>query len=204
MKKFVWLVIFITISSFIWADVLPDNWTGDTDIETYKEETTVHGGTYSCKVVVNSGTQANCDFSSNVAISVNGDDTYTYSFWVYMSDHVRVTGVLDWDGSSTYSNIYVGPATGGWSQFTYSATVPTGATAVNLRMRFYDTTGFSAPETCYVDDVTFESPTGTSLTVTNGDFESWPTIKITIYHFPALPANTPFLLRLKLVMCSAM
>jgi hypothetical protein len=34
--------------------------------------------------------------------------------------------------------------------------------------------GFAAPETQYVDLVSFESPVGNILTVTNGDFENWP------------------------------
>lgn len=180
MKKFT-LNALLTLAFLFFADialmaqVLPNNWTGDTDIETYQETTIVYSGSSSCKVVVNSGTQANCDLTNNVAISVTAGDTYTFSFWANTSNGVRITGALDWAGASaTYSNIYVGPATGGWSQFTFSDIVPAGATAVNLRMRFYDVSGFVAPETQYVDDVTFESPTGTPKTVTNGGFESWP------------------------------
>ena len=175
MKKLLLLVSFIFIASLCFGQVLPTNWTGDSDIDTYKEETIIHEGTYSCKVVVNSGTQGNCDFSNDVEITVTGDDTYTVSFWAYTSEHVRITCVLDWNGaSSTYTGVYVGPNTGGWAEFTYSNDVPTSATGVNLRLRFYDTSGFSAPETCYVDDVTFQSPTGTPIAVTNGDFETWP------------------------------
>jgi len=181
MKKFTFGTILIVVFLFsanikMLAQVTPDNWTGDFDIDTYQEATEIHGGSYSCMVVVNSGDQASCDLSSDVAIPVTAGDTYTLSFWAYTSDFVRITGVLDWSGgpSSTYSGIYVGPATGGWSQFTFSDVVPTGATGVNLRLRFYDVSGFTAPETQYVDDVEFESPSGTSLTVTNGGFESWP------------------------------
>ncbi|HFE63202.1 MAG TPA: T9SS type A sorting domain-containing protein [Caldithrix sp.] len=174
------LLVFVIFSFFGlmqigFAQVLPNNWTGDTGIDTYQESTTVHGGSYSCRIDVNTSTQSNCDLSNDIAINVSAGSTYTFSFWAYTSTHVRITGVLDWVGaSSTYTNTYVGPNTGGWTQFTYSSTVPTGATGVNLRIRCYDTSGFSAPETQYVDDFTFESPTGTSLTVTNGDMESWP------------------------------
>ncbi|MBN2018246.1 MAG: T9SS type A sorting domain-containing protein [Candidatus Cloacimonetes bacterium] len=175
MKKLAILFSLLLLSGMCFAQALPDDWTGDTDIDTYKEEIEVHGGTYSCKVVVNSGTQANCDFSNDVEIAVTAGNTYTVSFWAYTSEHVRITCALDWVGaSSTYPGTYIGPDTGGWAQYTQSDEVPSGVTGVNLRLRFYDTSGFSAPETCYVDDVTFECPTGTPLTVTNGDFESWP------------------------------
>ena len=175
MKKLAILVFFLMLSGVCFAQALPDDWTGDSDIDTYQEATIVHGGTYSCKVVVNSGTQGNCDFSNDVAIPVTAGDTYTVSFWAYTSEHTRITCALDWTGaSSTYPGTYVGPNTGGWAQYTQSDVVPAGVTAVNLRLRFYDTSGFAAPEICYVDDVTFESPTGTALPVTNGDFESWP------------------------------
>lgn len=169
------VAFFLGLTINMSAQVTPDNWTGDSDIDTYQETATIHTGSSSCKVDVQSGTQANCDLSNNVEISVTEGDTYTFTFWAYTSDHVKITGVLDWNGaSSTYSGQYVGPATGGWQQFTFSDVVPAGATGVNLRLRFYDATGFAPPETQYVDDVEFESPTGSSLTVTNGDFESWP------------------------------
>ena len=175
MKKLAILLSLLLWAGLCFAQAIPDDWTGDSDIETYQEDTIVHGGTYSCKVVVNSGIQANCDFSNDDAISVTAGNTYTVSFWAYTSEHTRITCAFDFTGASTvYSGSYVGPNTGGWEQYTYSDEVPDGATGVNLRLRFYDTSGFVAPETCYVDDVTFESPTGTSLPVTNGDFESWP------------------------------
>ena len=180
MKKFTISAIVIMAFLFgstitVLAQVTPDDWTGDSDIDTYQETTIVHGGSSSCKVDVKSGTQANCDLSNDIAINVTAGNTYTLTFWAYTSDHVRITGVLDWVGaSSTYSGQYVGPATGGWAQFTYSNVVPSTATGVNVRLRFYDVSGFTAPETQYVDDVEFESPTGTPLTVSNGGFENWP------------------------------
>jgi len=175
MKKIAILLSLLLWTGLCLAQALPDDWSGDSDIDTYQEDTIVHGGTYSCEVVVNSGTQGNCDFSNDVAIPVTAGNTYTVTFWAYTSEHTRITCAFDWTGASTvYSGTYVGPDTGGWEQYTYSNDVPSGATAVNLRLRFYDTSGFTAPETCYVDDVAFESPTGTPLPVTNGDFESWP------------------------------
>jgi PKD repeat protein len=178
MKKITFIIALLFLSAIYFTgntQELPNNWLGDTGIDTYQESTIVHGGTYSCRIDVNTGSQSSCDFSNTEAISVTEGDTYTFSFWAYTSEFVRITGVLDWVGaSSTYSGAYVGPNTLGWAQFTYSGTVPTGATGVNLRIRCYDVSGFVAPETQYVDDFTFESPTGTPLTVTNGDMESWP------------------------------
>ncbi|OFY52099.1 MAG: hypothetical protein A2W85_11775 [Bacteroidetes bacterium GWF2_41_31] len=180
MKKFTLsamvILTFLLMSTIsVYAQILPVNWTGDIDIDTYQETSVIHGGSSSCKIVVNTGTQANCDLTSAVPINVTAGNTYTFSFWAYTSEFVRIRAVFIWVGASTtYSANYAGPATGGWVQFTFSDVVPAGATAVSLGLRSYDVTGFSAPETQYVDDVTFESPTGTSLTVANGGFESWP------------------------------
>jgi|JFJP01.1.fsa_nt_gi hypothetical protein len=172
---------------------LPNDWTGDTDIETFQSTTIVHGGSYSCGVIVNSDTQANCDLSNTVAINVVAGATYKVSFWANTSQNVRITCALDWVGASaTYSNTYVGPATNGWAIFEYSNTVPDGVTGVKLRLRFYDVTpGFVAPETQYVDDLQFQSPEGTTLTVSNGNFESWPNIKPEPSNYPTGFAATP-------------
>jgi len=158
----------------ILAQVLPDDWSGDSGIDTYEETTIVHGGAASCKIVVNTGSQSSCDLENDVAISVTAGDTYTYTFWAYTSDHVKIRAILDWDDGNTEYCGYVNPASSGWVQFIYNETVPAGVTSVNVRIRCYDVSGFTAPETQYVDDVQFESPTGTALTVSNGDFESWP------------------------------
>jgi len=178
MKKITFVIALLFLSAIYFTgntQELPNNWLGDTGIDTYQESTTVYGGTYSCRIDVNTGSQSSCDFSNTEAISVTEGETYTFSFWAYTSEFVRITGVLDWVGaSSTYSGTYIGPNTLGWAQYSYSGTVPTGATGVNLRIRCYDVSGFVAPEAQYVDDFTFESPTGTPLTVTNGDMESWP------------------------------
>jgi hypothetical protein len=180
MKKifFTSLVIFLGLLNYItYSQTLPVNWTGDIDIDTYQESTIIHGGLFSCRIDVNSGTQANCDLSNDVIINVTAGNTYTYSFWAYTSAHVRITGVLDWIGAAVvYNNVYVGPNTGGWAQWTFSGTVPSGATGVNLRIRCYDVTGYTSPEIQYIDDFSFESPTGTSLPVSNGNLENWPSV----------------------------
>ena len=159
----------------MFAQLVPTDWTGDSDIDTYEETSIVYSGNSSCKVVVNSGTQGNCDLGSNVELEVTAGNTFTFSFWANTSEHVRISGVLDWgEGSEPYTNVYVGPATGGWEQFTFSDVVPAGESVVTVRLRFYDVSGFAAPETQYVDKVEFESPTGTALEVANGSFEQWP------------------------------
>jgi len=150
MKKFTILIAFALIFGAVQAQ-LPDNWTGDSGIDLFQESTTVHGGTYSCGVIVNTGIQGNCDLTNEVAIEVADGDDYHVSFWAYTSEFNRATVVLDWVGaSSTYSGTYVGPATVGWEQLTYDGIVPSGATAVNIRIRFYDVSGFTPPETQYI------------------------------------------------------
>jgi len=156
---------------------LPDNWTDDSGIDVFQEMTTVHSGIYSAGVIVNTGTQADCDFANDVALAVSEGDDFKVSFWAYTSEFVRVTCVLDWVGaSSLYTNEYVGPATGDWVQLVYEDIVPVGATEVTIRLRFYDVSGFTPGETQYVDDVEFESPIGEAMVVANGDFETWPSL----------------------------
>ena len=174
MKKKLLLVILLISFMYVFGQTLPDNWSGDSGIDTYQESSTVHGGSYSCRIDVNTGSQASCDFTNTSAISITAGDSYTVKFWYQTSAHVKGRIVLDWTGASSTYGGYTNAGSTGWEQFTASGTVPTGATAVNIRIRFYDQSGFSAPETQYIDDVEFESPTGTSLTVTNGDLESWP------------------------------
>ena len=174
MKKITFLILagmFSVLTSF--SQVLPDNWTGDTGIDTYQESTNVHGGSYSCRVDVNTGTQGNCDMRHD-EVAVTAGDSYTYSFWVWTSAHVKARVVLEWTGASIYYGGYSNAGTGGFEEVVATGTVPTGATGVKVGVRFYDQSGFSAPETQYIDDFTLESPTGTPITLANGDMESWP------------------------------
>jgi hypothetical protein len=203
MKNFV--LLFALFFAFATSQAqLPDFWTGDTDIETFQETTTVHGGTSSCGVVVNSGTQANCDLTNSEVIEVSEGDDYKVSFWANTTEHVRVTCALDWVGApAAYSNTYVGPATNGWAQYEFTDVVPTGATGVKLRIRFYDVAGFAAPETQYVDDLQFQSPVGAAITVANGDFESWPSIKPEPSEYPTAFAATPLGLNISLTWTDA-
>jgi hypothetical protein len=174
MKKTTIFLVFSFLFGSLYAQ-LPDDWTSDSGIETFQEMATVHSGAYSAGVIVNTGTQADCDFSNEVALTVSEGDDFKVSFWANTSEFVRITAVLDWVGASAqYSNIYVGPATAGWEQLVFENVVPVGATAVKLRLRFYDVAGFTPPETQFVDDVQFESPIGEAILVSNGDFENWP------------------------------
>ncbi len=174
MKKILLLIFSLAVTANVNSQTLPDNWTGDSGIDTYQESTTVHGGTYSCKVVVNTGTQGNCDMR-NDEVSVTAGESYTYSFWGYTSEHVKIRSVLEWTGASiTYGTGYIAANSGGWIQKTETGTVPSGATGVKIGVRFYDVSGFSAGEIQYIDDFTFESPTGTPVPLMNGDMESWP------------------------------
>ena len=184
MKKITILIALTLIFGSLQAQ-LPDNWVDDSGIETYQEMTTVHGGDYSCGVIVNTGVQGDCDFTNVVAVPVSEGDDFKVSFWAYTSEFVRITCALDWVGASTtWTQTYVGPATAGWEQFVYEDIVPAGANEVNIRLRFYDVAGFTPPETQFVDDVEFESPIGEPLLVTNGDFESWPGINPEPSNYP--------------------
>ena len=156
---------------------LPDNWTDDSGIDVFQEMTTVHSGTYSCGVIVNTDVQGDCDLANEVALTVSEGDDFKVSFWAYTSEFVRVTCALDWEGASTtWTQAYIGPATVGWEQFVFEGIVPDGATEVTIRLRFYDVTGFTPPQTQYIDDVEFESPVGEAMVVANGDFETWPSL----------------------------
>lgn len=157
---------------------LPSNWTDDTGIETFKESTTVHGGEYSCGVIVNTDAQANCNLINQVAIPVNAGESFTVSFWGITSPKVLVRAFFYWEGVGTnFSPTYLAPGTQQWAMFSYQDTVPAGAVSLKIGLRFYDVTGFVPGEIQYVDDVRFESPNGNSLTVSNGDFESWAILK---------------------------
>jgi len=158
---------------------LPINWTGDIGIETFKEATIIQEGLFSCGVIVNTGTQADCDLTNSVEIPVTAGATFKFSFWYFTSLNVRVRAAMDWsDATTTYSVAYAGPTTtGNWAEFSFEDVVPAAVVSVKVRLRFYDVPpGFVAPETQYVDNVKFESPVGTALTVNNGNFENWPGI----------------------------
>ncbi len=156
---------------------LPNHWTGDSGIDTYKALSTVHGGSAACEIVVNTGSQSSCDFSNEVGVTVTPGETFTYSFWMWPSSHVRGRIIVDfYRGDGTYlSSSYGGysAGSGAWEQVAMSGTVPTDAATAKVRVRFYDQSGFVAGESQFVDDFTFESPTGTVLSVANGDLESW-------------------------------
>ena len=198
MKRFT--LFFLTIMAFTAINAqLPDNWADDSGISVFQEVTTVHGGDNSCGVIVNTAVQGDCDLTNEVVIPVAEGDDFKVSFWANTSEFVRITCALDWVGApSVYTNVYVGPATAGWEQFVHEDIVPAGATEVNIRIRFYDVSGFNPPETQYVDDFGFESPIGEPLTVANGDFENWPTLKPEPTNYPTDFTATPISLSAKL------
>ena len=173
MKKLA-LIFLAIFGAFAVQAQEPLNWVGDTDIEVFQESSNVYAGNYSCGIIVNTGTQANCDFDNDVAIPVNAGDTFTMSFWGYTSEFVRARAKLTWsDGAVLYATTYLGPNTGGWAQFTFEGEVPADITSAKVGVRFYDVAGFTPGEVQYIDGFAFESPTGNPLMVTNGDFEQW-------------------------------
>ncbi len=174
MKKLTVLLSIILFAISMQAQ-LPLNWVGDSDIEPFQEATNVHEGSFSCGIIVNSGTQASCDFESAEEIPVNGGDSFKMSFWGIASEFVRARAKIVWsDGNTTYATTYLGPNTGGWEEFSFEGEVPADATGATVGIRYYDVSGFTPGEIQYLDAVTFESPTGNPLMVENGDFEDWP------------------------------
>lgn len=171
--------MFLFLITLAWQTALlaqtPTDWEDDSGINTFQESTMVYQGAYSCGIEVTTGTQAECDLSNLVEIPVTAGETFKISFWYFTSEHVRMRAAFDWVGSgATYSPNYAGPtSTGDWEEFVFESTVPSGVTGVYLRIRSYDYGSFVPPETQYIDQVTFESPTGNPLPVSNGDFESW-------------------------------
>ncbi len=174
MKKFKLFIISLFIIPFGYGQTVPINWSDDSGIDVYQESTNPHGGNYCAKIAVNTGNQGICDFDNLTNIPVTAGNTYTAKFWYKTSDHVKARIVLKWsNGNKTWGNFTNAGATT-WTELTQSGTVPSGVTSVTLDIRFYDQSGFSPGEIQYIDDLTFESPTGTQLTVTNGDLELWP------------------------------
>jgi hypothetical protein len=198
MKKITLFFLMIMAFTAIKAQ-LPDNWTDDSGIDVFQEMTTVHGGTYSCGVIVNTDVQGDCDLANEVALTVSEGDDFKVSFWAYTSEQVRITCALDWVGAATtWTQAYIGPATVGWEQFVFDGIVPDGATEVTIRLRFYDVAGFTPPQTQYVDDVEFECPIGEPVVVSNGDFESWPSLAAEPTNYPTEFMATPIALNVKL------
>lgn len=175
---------------FGYAQELPTNWTGDSGIDVYKESTIVHGGNYSAKIAVNTGNQSSCDFSDTALIPISAGQQLAIHLWYQTSAHEKFRIVFDYVGASSAYGPYSETGATTWTEFNDTVTVPSGATGLKIRLRFYDVSGFSAPENQYVDDFTVESPLGNFLTVANGDLESWPTSPSTNQITTAISVNT--------------
>ncbi len=185
----------LALLSFSFSDAfgqVPTSWQDDLGITTFKEAAVVYSDDFSCGIAVNTGTQGDCDLSNLIEIPVVAGETFKFSFMYLTSEYVRLRAAFDWIGSTaTYSANYAGStSTGDWEEFVYEDVVPSGATGLTVRIRAYDLPGFAAPETQYVDQVIFESPTGTGLTVANGGFELWPALLPEPTNYPtAFAAN---------------
>jgi len=170
---------------------LPDSWIVDTGIEIFQETEIVYSGNYSAGVIVNSGTQSNCDLINQTVIPVNPGENFKVSYWGITSPFVLARVFFYWEGTnSSFTSEYLGPGNQDWEEFTFEDIVPAGATSLKIGIRFYDVTGFTPGEIQYVDNVSFESPPGNSLSVINGDFETWALIKPEPSNFPTDFAGT--------------
>ena len=164
---------------------IPNNWTDDFGIDTYEETTNINSGVYSCKVDVQANFNDDCDFVHD-EINVSAGNSYTVSFYLQTSDHVKASISIIWvDISDTIYGTLSSIHTSGFTCITESGTIPSGVTSAKIGVRFYSQTGFSPPETSYIDDFSFESPTGTPVSFSNGGFEDeWPA------PLPYPPTNT--------------
>jgi len=178
MKKIYLLFISLFfVTTLVLAQDAATNWTGDVDIDIFKEATAPHGGVNCARISVKTGTQANCDFTNETLIPVTAGSTITVKFWYKTSIGVKARCAIAWsDATNFYSTAYGTEGTSAWTEFSEETTVPTGVTTAKISIRFYDVTGFVAPESEYIDNITVESPTGTPLSVTNGDLETWTVV----------------------------
>ena len=173
-----------------WIGDDADNWTKDSagGIEDYQETSIVHGGSSSAKLVINTQTQANCDYYCDNISGITAGTDYTVHVWVYDNDPAgRVTVVLDWydasDGflSSNYSGIYSTDGTT-WEELVYTATAPTNAAKVSVRLRGYDVSAnWDGDAEFYVDDITLSTaaPTPTDVADINAARAASGLIRIT-------------------------
>ncbi len=183
-----WMALFAALSL---QAQLANDWVDDSGIEIFRETVNVHGGDYSAGIIVNTDVQASCDLINQTSLPVNAGESFTVSFWGITSPGVLVRSFFYWEGVSTsFSSTYLNPGSQQWTAFSFQDTVPAGAVSLKIGLRFYDVTGFVPGEVQFVDDVQFESPNGNSLTVANGDFESWAIIKPEPSDYPADFAGT--------------
>lgn len=169
-------ILFLFFYQIIQAVDYPAGWTGDDDITLFMNQTDVQDGSYSLQVKVNSTfISSKTDIRSQM-ISVTAGQSFTFSFYYNTSAHVRVQGVLEWTGTTaTYISQWGGDGIddAGYVLYTYSGTVPVGATSVKVGAYFDDQSGFVTGEIQYLDNFRFESPSGTSLEIYNNSFELW-------------------------------
>ncbi len=159
-----------------WTSDDADNWTKDTagGIEDSQESTIKRSGSYSGKLTINTGTQGNCDYYSDLITGVSPSTQYTASIYVYDNDLAgRLSIVIDWYDASdvfisaAYSNIYSTDSTE-WQQLQYSATSPSNAAKAVLRLRGYDISdNWDGDAVFYVDDAAFEESAITPTDVAN-------------------------------------
>jgi len=174
MKKHL-LSLFLGLLSVSAFSQGPNNWTIVTPNITIEQETVlVNEGASSAKVTWTS--TDNQDIESD-PINVTGDASYSYSLDVYDNTNagrVRMSLAFN-DGTNVYDVYSVDNVN--WQTLTTTGTVPTTATTVKIRLRFYDeSAGWTAngsQATVYVDNAIFTENGGANLVV-NGGFESWP------------------------------
>jgi len=181
---FMSLFLFAGMQSSFGQEIL-DNWTFDSDAVAYSKNTTnFHGGTTSVDITWTS--QSNQYLNSD-EIAVTAGQALAVSMWAYDNDLAgRARLCVTYTGAST---LYIDYSTDGdvWEEISYSGTVPDGATAARIQLRFYDISGdWDGDATVTLDDVSLTLDGGSNL-VANPGFENW-TVQPIISNIATNPA----------------
>ncbi|WP_404341485.1 endonuclease [Pseudoalteromonas mariniglutinosa] len=147
-------LVFATASSFAnvqngdfesWSTNTPDHWgVIDNGISVSADNSIVHSGTLSAKVVVNTASQSNTDLQQ--IVTVEAGQNYQFSSWVYHTEG-GVKARLIADGYHIYSDPTL---INQWQKISYQYHASSNGT-INVGLRFYDVSGFDDSETVYVD-----------------------------------------------------
>jgi hypothetical protein len=192
--KFRFFTLLLICLAFISTDLYaqPTEWTTSepggqgNDIVFTKEETTVSEGTYAAKIDLYS-TGTPYIYSAEFDVTEGAD--YTFSIDVFdntLGAQFKVyCEFLDASDGDIYGETPVWSSNSAdWQTITWSSTVPTGAVKGYVWLKVYDSTGYSEPETLYLDNASYTEDAGNL--VPNGSFEEWVSVAFQSYSFEEL------------------
>jgi len=181
------LVSLAFISQELYAQ--PTEWTtsqpaGNT-LEFYQEETIVNEGDYSARVDLIEGVP----YIYSAEFDVTEGEPYTFS--IDILDNVPAyfkiyCEFLDASDNDIYGEAPVSTTDDeNWQTITWSANVPTDAVKAYVWIKVYSETGFTSPESLYLDNAFFTMDGGDNL-VPNGGFEEWVSVAFQSFSFQEL------------------